>query len=109
MKRSLVNYVRKNPRLYDLINNRRRTHGELGDWLHSLAGHGPIRFIQVGSSDGLRWDPLRKHIIKNRWEGALIEPLPPVFELLKTTMPTLLGGKILFSLTLRCLTYHAKI
>lgn len=83
MRRTIVNALRQRPRLYDLINSRRRTHGKLGEWLHSLSAYGPIRFIQVGASDGLRWDPLRRHIINNRWEGALVEPLPPVFELLK--------------------------
>lgn len=83
MRRTLVNYVRRHPRLYDLLNNHRKSHGKLGDWLQSLSAHGQIRFIQVGASDGLRWDPLRKHIINNRWEGALVEPSPPVFELLK--------------------------
>lgn len=83
MRRKIVNTIRRYPQLYDLLNSRRRTHGKLGDWLHSLSAHGPIRFIQVGASDGLRWDPLRKHIIRNRWEGALIEPLPPVFDLLQ--------------------------
>lgn len=91
MKRVIVSAVKKQPRLYDFINSRRRTHGKLGDWLHTLSDYGQIRFIQVGASDGLRWDPLRKHIISNRWEGALVEPLPPVFELLKRNYAYLNG------------------
>lgn len=82
MRRMIVSAIKRHPRIYDVLNARRRTHGKLEDWLHSLSIHGQISFIQVGASDGLRWDPLRKHIIKNRWQGALVEPLPPVFELL---------------------------
>ncbi|MDF0750293.1 FkbM family methyltransferase [Marinobacter sp. 71-i] len=91
MRRAIVSAIRRSPRLYDAINSRRSTHGKLGNWLGSLSAHGPIRFIQVGASDGLRWDPLRKHIINNRWEGALVEPLPPVFELLKRNYAYLSG------------------
>lgn len=83
MKRTVVSLIRKFPRVYDAINNKRTTHGELGKWLNSLSEYGRLRFVQVGASDGLRWDPLRKHIIKNGWSGVFIEPLPPVFELLK--------------------------
>lgn len=83
MRQLIANAIKKRPRLYDMMNRMRRPDGELDRWLHSLSDHGQITFIQVGASDGLRWDPLRKHIIKNRWQGTFVEPLPPVFELLK--------------------------
>ncbi|HET6963620.1 MAG TPA: FkbM family methyltransferase [Acidimicrobiales bacterium] len=37
-------------------------------------------FVQVGSNDGLKLDPLRPHILERRWSGIMIEPLPYVFE-----------------------------
>ncbi|WP_417522066.1 FkbM family methyltransferase [Marinobacter sp.] len=83
MKQLVTKFIKRHPRLYDFVNNKRTTHGELGEWLNSLEKFGPINFIQVGASDGLRWDPLRKHIVKNKWRGVLVEPLPLVYELLK--------------------------
>lgn len=83
MREAITNAIKRNPPIYDAINRWRKPDGKLERWLEALAAHGPLTFIQVGASDGLRWDPLRKHIIKNRWSGVLVEPLPPVFDLLK--------------------------
>ncbi|HEV2370137.1 MAG TPA: FkbM family methyltransferase [Acidimicrobiales bacterium] len=41
-------------------------------------------FIQVGSNDGLKLDPLRPHILARQWRGIMIEPLPYVFDQLET-------------------------
>jgi FkbM family methyltransferase len=37
-------------------------------------------FVQVGSNDGLKLDPLRHHILTRQWSGIMIEPVPYVFE-----------------------------
>jgi FkbM family methyltransferase len=37
-------------------------------------------FVQVGSNDGLKLDPLRPHILARQWSGIMIEPVPYVFE-----------------------------
>lgn len=42
-----------------------------------------IRFIQVGSNDGIQHDPLHKFIIRDRWSGILTEPQPEAYQLLK--------------------------
>ena len=31
-------------------------------------------FVQVGAHDGVMHDPLREFILKNKWNGLLIEP-----------------------------------
>ncbi|HCB63217.1 MAG: hypothetical protein A2W93_11400 [Bacteroidetes bacterium GWF2_43_63] len=42
-----------------------------------------VRFIQVGSNDGIQHDPLHKFIIRDRWSGILTEPQPEAYQLLK--------------------------
>lgn len=42
-------------------------------------------FIQIGSNDGKKNDPIHKHIVKYGWKGILIEPVPYLFQKLKTT------------------------
>jgi FkbM family methyltransferase len=41
-------------------------------------------FVQVGSNDGIKNDPLHKHIISRKhWKGMFIEPVSYLFERLK--------------------------
>ncbi|MGH8556520.1 MAG: FkbM family methyltransferase [Methylococcales bacterium] len=40
-------------------------------------------FIQVGSNDGIVHDPLYRHVLRNGWNGILIEPVRYYFDLLK--------------------------
>lgn len=40
-------------------------------------------FIQIGSNDGIKLDPLRPHILNDSWRGILIEPVPDLFEQLR--------------------------
>jgi len=42
-----------------------------------------VRFIQIGSNNGISNDPLHDHIVKYKWEGILVEPVPYLFEDLK--------------------------
>jgi len=37
-------------------------------------------FIQIGANDGVKGDPLRKHIIRYNWSGILVEPIKYYFE-----------------------------
>jgi FkbM family methyltransferase len=44
----------------------------------------PVIFIQIGSNEGvMSTDPLCALILKERWQGILIEPVPRIFEKLK--------------------------
>lgn len=36
-------------------------------------------FIQVGANDGSMADPLRRQILKRKWSGIMIEPVPDIF------------------------------
>ena len=41
-------------------------------------------FVQIGSNDGIRDDPLHDALIKNRnWSGIFVEPMPKYFEKLQ--------------------------
>jgi FkbM family methyltransferase len=40
-------------------------------------------FIQIGSNDGKQHDPLRRAILRRRWRGIMVEPVPYVFERLQ--------------------------
>ena len=45
------------------------------DRLFELAGESNIKtFVQIGSNDGRKNDPLNKYVIKNGWNGILVEP-----------------------------------
>mgnify|MGYP001032367097 CR=1 FL=1 len=78
------NFIKTKPKLYDFFNGLRALDDELELWIdkYSRSSNKPINFIQVGASDGLRWDPIRRFILRDNWNGVLIEPLKPVYELL---------------------------
>lgn len=41
---------------------------------------GPLRFVQIGSNDGVTNDPLNETVRARGWSGVLVEPLPRMFE-----------------------------
>lgn len=43
----------------------------------------PVRFVQIGASDGVFGDPIHTYIERDHWTGLLVEPIPAVFELLQ--------------------------
>lgn len=57
-----------------------------------------IRFIQIGSNDGVTDDPLHAHIVANDWEGILVEPIPNLYEKLKNNYSQH-NGKISFEMS----------
>ncbi|MCH2146135.1 MAG: FkbM family methyltransferase [Phycisphaerales bacterium] len=42
-----------------------------------------FKFVQIGSNDGKRADPLYPYIRKHGWSGIMVEPVPYLFERLK--------------------------
>ena len=51
--------------------------------LEKLAAKDDFFFVQIGANDGISNDPIRKYILKYKWRGILVEPIPETFELLK--------------------------
>jgi len=97
----LKTYIKARPRFYDFINHWRPISGDLPRWLDSFSRRnlGPVKFIQVGANDGLRWDPLRRFILRDDWEGVFVEPIPPVYDLLRKNYAYLKRQKLYFENT----------
>lgn len=89
MIRRLKDFIRTRPRQFDKLRAARRAlrvgYDPTYDFLDCLSRtrRGRISFIQVGANDGLRNDPVREFIIRDRWQGILVEPLPSVFAMLQ--------------------------
>lgn len=83
-------FVRSRPALYDRVRGAKRglfgspnlSFNVLDEF--SKSHNGQVNFIQIGANDGLRNDPLRPLIVRDDWQGVLVEPLPTVFPLLKS-------------------------
>jgi FkbM family methyltransferase len=89
IKSVILNYAKTKPRLFDFLKSQRRSFNSGTDPIYSILsqfskanGH-KIFFVQIGANDGLRNDPIRELVIRYKWNGILIEPLPNVFDLLK--------------------------
>jgi len=82
-------FVRSHALVYDRVRSLKRTFlGETNESFvvlddFSRARNRQVNFIQIGANDGLRNDPLRPLIVRDDWQGVLVEPLPTVFPLLK--------------------------
>ena len=88
MKRMVKDFIRTRPALYDVLKSLKRRFGNQPDptydWFDQFSRSQPsVRFVQIGAADGLRNDPIREFVLRDGWQGVLIEPLPDVFELLK--------------------------
>ena len=98
MLKPIKDFIKTKPRLYDYINLTRAIDDELELWIdnYSRSKNRPINFIQVGASDGLRWDPIRRFIIRDKWKGVLIEPLKPVYEILRSNYSYVKNDDLIF-------------
>ncbi|MBV9829229.1 MAG: FkbM family methyltransferase [Alphaproteobacteria bacterium] len=45
----------------------------------------PSNVLEIGAMDGRRFDPLHDHLIKNKHNAVVVEPLPDMFNLLQDT------------------------
>jgi FkbM family methyltransferase len=56
------------------------------DYLFSLARRkGDIFFLEIGANDGVSGDLLHHFIKKYRWRGVALEPVPDIFDKLRST------------------------
>lgn len=89
MIRRLKDFIRTKPQQFDRLRAARRAlrvgADPTYDFLNrfSRTRRGKVNFIQIGANDGLRNDPVREFIIRDRWQGILVEPLPAVFAMLQ--------------------------
>lgn len=83
--RKIKDFIKTKPQIYDSICARMPVSGNIECWLDqfSISKGKNVKFIQIGASDGLRWDPVRRFIIRDNWRGILVEPIPPVYNMLK--------------------------
>lgn len=99
MLESFKSYVKTRPRLYDSLDRLRPLGRGARRWLDdfSRSKGRRVNFVQIGASDGLRWDPVRRFIIRDTWNGVLVEPLPPVFEQLRSNYAHVTNRKLVFA------------
>lgn len=45
--------------------------------------HPDLYFVQVGANDGAMMDPVRSSVLKSRWRGWMLEPVPELYQKLK--------------------------
>ncbi len=98
---SLKSYLRKHPYLFDRYTKWQRRFGKKRtsyDFFNTFSKNlgRPAVIIQIGANDGLRNDPIREFIVRDRWTGILVEPLPTVFEQLKRNYAYCDNSRLIF-------------
>jgi FkbM family methyltransferase len=94
MRESIKKIIPKNSFLYSIISKIYNYKTNNSSWLPEKKAVGEIlkkyadnkkdvRFIQIGSNDGMSGDPIFEYIVKNNWTGVLVEPVPYLYEKLK--------------------------
>jgi FkbM family methyltransferase len=79
------NYIKARIK-FEKIKQRRRAVGssKIDRFLDQYSRvHRGLSFVQIGSSDGVFGDPIHTYIVRDKWTGLLVEPIPQVFELLQ--------------------------
>lgn len=75
--------LKRHPVVYDWTLPLKRvfTRTPAYDYLNMLSREcgAEVSFIQIGANDGLRNDPIREFVVRDRWKGVFVEPLPSVF------------------------------
>jgi FkbM family methyltransferase len=51
--------------------------------LHQKTESETFTFLQIGAFDGVMCDPLRKYLLKYKWQGVMLEPQPAPYESLR--------------------------
>ena len=88
MLSNVRHWTKSHPQVYDTLKAVKRMVSPRTDPVYcaldafSRAMDRNVKFIQIGANDGLRNDPVREFVVRDHWQGVLVEPLPHVFELL---------------------------
>jgi FkbM family methyltransferase len=98
---SLRHLVKAHPRAYDAVRRCRRAFSmkdEAYVYLDAFSRQygRDVTFVQIGANDGLRNDPVREFVVRDRWRGILVEPLPNAFRLLKKNYAYLSDRRLTF-------------
>jgi FkbM family methyltransferase len=72
--------LRLQPSTYDRLPARLKDGRAL--LLRRYRSQGHLFFIQIGSNDGIRRDPIRRFVMRHRWAGIMVEPVPSIFDVL---------------------------
>lgn len=79
---SFLNYLAS---LAEKTTTSSRKKSKVGHWIHTCGNKKNWTVVQIGANDGKTKDPLREFILKNqKWEVLLVEPVPYLFEKLKS-------------------------
>jgi len=91
-------FVKTRPRLYKKLDWLFPIRTDTERWMDRFSRNlgRPASFIQIGANDSMRNDPIRRFIIRDGWEGILVEPVTPIFNLLKKNYAFLKERKLIF-------------
>jgi FkbM family methyltransferase len=101
MKTLVKNLLKKNPRMFDSAKRlqtffaKKDAAWQFFDTFSKVHGN-KVSFLYIGANDGMRSDPIRYFIVRDRWSGILVEPLPNVFSMLKSNFGYLNKLKLVF-------------
>jgi FkbM family methyltransferase len=88
IKNSIIDYVPQNNYIYIFGRKwyKRFTNRWTFDILNAYNEYkkNNISFIQIGSNDGIKGDPICNFIKQKQWHGILVEPVPYLFDQLKS-------------------------
>ena len=101
MGNPIKSLLRMNPRVFDLAKGCQMLFAKKdATWkffdTFSKAHGRRATFLYIGANDGLRSDPIRYFIVRDQWQGILVEPLPDVFLSLKSNFSYLKKSRLVF-------------
>lgn len=100
---SIKSAIKDRPSWYDRANALRRLVGFREGLLYRILDtydrgkQGGVVFAQIGANDGLRNDPVREFVVRGRWRGVLVEPLPGIFGMLKENYAHVRSSRLHFA------------
>lgn len=102
LKKAVKRLVRNDSPFYRMVsrfyNYWRPDQTDLQVVLQNISNNHPDLIIcQVGANDGKAGDPIAPLLRTNQWRGILVEPLPQMFELLKSNTKDIQGRFRLFN------------